>query len=474
MSHIRSVYEWHKEHLWLQFVIISICGILINFFELHPVFQSAIYAVSLAKIVLSLKLMNVNPGSVNDLENFSWKYYQSLPVNKNDLYRLYLINHLFNYIPGLFWFLCFHRHLAFLMEISPWTLLNWLPIAILTFIAFGLQSFVALVVYPRTQFSRVNKRFLLFKILRNGLYFCTGAIYLSIGVGTLAKWVHVDYPEFWGVLSTVISYFWNKYFGFALIAIGVTYQYHQNFSVWLDEKRKTPRSNWKALRDIPLMTAAVAFLIYPITYLTSTDDGGPDFHEAVIENKIQTVKRLIKDGADINQKNNLGFTPIMTAAYRGRGEIYSLLVDAGARQDFKLGSKKDYFYNGADLYFLSLRGGELSIVKSLFRPENLKLNLGNFGHNSLHIAAIRCHEAVLEFLIENKADVNVVTNNGRSPLHFAAKGGCFPAVASLLEAGADTLLKDKYNKFAYEYGSQTSRSPASYIKRKTLKRLPQK
>ena len=71
MKHIRSVYEWHKEQLWLQIAIITIGAIILNFFDVPAFLQLIIYLFMVTKIIMSLKLMNANPGSVNDQENFS-------------------------------------------------------------------------------------------------------------------------------------------------------------------------------------------------------------------------------------------------------------------------------------------------------------------------------------------------------------------------------------------------------------------
>lgn len=474
MSHIRSVYEWHKEQLWLQFLIISVCAFFINFFELHPLLEVAAYLLSITKIILSLRLMNVNPGSVNDQENFSWKYYQSLPVSKKDLYHLYLINHCFNFIPGLYWFICFHRPLAGLLEMSPWELILWTPLLTLALFAFGLQSFVSLVVYPRTQFTKINKRVLLYQNLRNGLYYVAAVMYAFLGFGVFVKITYKEYPHIFKLIKDFEPYILNKYVGIILLILTVIWMYRDNFRIWLDDKRRTPRTNWKAMRDIPVMLAVILLMVYPTTFLTTASDGGPDLHEAVIKNKLDTVKLLLKNGENINLKNEFGYTPIMTAATRGRGEIFHFLAKAGADLNQVTYKKENFGQSDSDLFELSIFGGDISIVKQLFRPERLNTVFPETGNTLLHSAVKRCHEEVIEFLIENNADLNAVNKLGQTPLHLASSENCFPAAASLFEAGADPLIKDKKNKLAYEYGSRSKRSPAAYIERKTLKRLPQK
>ncbi len=473
MNHIRSVYEWHKEQLWLQILIISAGALVLNFFEIHPLFQFVIYLVTLAKIVLSLKLMNVNPGSVNDLENFSWKYFQSLPLPKKDLYHLYLANSFFNYLPSVYFFLCYHRLIASLFETQPSEILFWFPYALLALFAFSIQSFVGLVVYPRIQFSRVNKRTLLFQNLRNGLYYLTGIFYFALGIGIAAKVLKADYPELIKYFDFAGQLVFNRYSMFGFLLVGTIWLYKDGFEVWLHEKFRTPKENWKPLRDVPIMAGLVGFLIFPMTFVTSSADGGIALHDAIISNRIAEVKLLVKKGANINEQNDNGFSPLMTAAFRGRSEIFNLLSDAGAAKDKVIkSSHKNYQYEGMNLFYLALKGGNLEIVKKLSSPENLN---NKFDMASpLHFAAHLCHEDVVDFLIDKGANVNALNKKGKTPLHKASERNCFPAVASLLEAGADPLIKDSKNKLAYEYGRKGPRSPASFLERKTLKRLPQK
>src|SRR5262249_42847438 len=47
----------------------------------------------------------------------------------------------------------------------------------------------------------------------------------------------------------------------------------------------------------------------------------------------QTVKLLIERGAMVNERNNVGVSPIITGAASGDPETVQLLLDAGARAD---------------------------------------------------------------------------------------------------------------------------------------------
>ncbi|OIQ27912.1 MAG: hypothetical protein BM564_10960 [Bacteroidetes bacterium MedPE-SWsnd-G2] len=58
------------------------------------------------------------------------------------------------------------------------------------------------------------------------------------------------------------------------------------------------------------------------------------FCTSIAKGDIQTVKKLIDMGADVNQKSN-GMTPAMYAAKFNRVEILKLLVENGAKLDRK-------------------------------------------------------------------------------------------------------------------------------------------
>jgi ankyrin repeat protein len=93
---------------------------------------------------------------------------------------------------------------------------------------------------------------------------------------------------------------------------------------------------------------------------------------AVKEGNLKKVIDLLENGADVNAKNNDGYTALMTASREGHKEIVELLIK-----------------NGADV--------------------NVK---NNDGGTALMYASSKGHKEIVELLIKNGADVNAKNNNG--------------------------------------------------------------
>lgn len=70
-----------------------------------------------------------------------------------------------------------------------------------------------------------------------------------------------------------------------------------------------------------------------------TNDGLSSFCKAVVKGDIETVRRLIALGEDVNQKS-LGMTPAILAARYNKAEILELLIAHGA--NLKIRSDKGY------------------------------------------------------------------------------------------------------------------------------------
>ncbi|OBS29580.1 hypothetical protein FPOA_03517 [Fusarium poae] len=128
---------------------------------------------------------------------------------------------------------------------------------------------------------------------------------------------------------------------------------------------------------------------------------------------VDTTKRLLAMGVDIELADEDGQTPLLWAAYNGHEAIVRLLLENGAR---------------------------IEVADQVY------------GRTSLSWAASKGHQNVVRILLDSGADVNAADNSQRTPLSWAASRGHVHTVRHLLEAGADNELAD----------SRSGRTPLSW------------
>jgi len=83
------------------------------------------------------------------------------------------------------------------------------------------------------------------------------------------------------------------------------------------------------------------------------------------------------------------------------------------------------------------RASRLDLVKVLLKAGADPDPACKYGHTPLHNLAIKGDVAVMELLLDHKAEVNVFNGNGNTPLHNAAQFGHPRAVELLINRGAD-------------------------------------
>lgn len=89
--------------------------------------------------------------------------------------------------------------------------------------------------------------------------------------------------------------------------------------------------------------------------------------------------------------------------------------------------------------------GELSAVDRLLIIDGVD---DDDGYAALHLAVIQGHANVVSALIKGRADVDVESLFGDTPLMWAAHQGNVAACKKLLRAGADIMLKNKRGRSA--------------------------
>lgn len=86
--------------------------------------------------------------------------------------------------------------------------------------------------------------------------------------------------------------------------------------------------------SLTTLNAKTHFTSSNTSELVSKKSSVSPFCLSIVKGDIETVKKLIELGADVNQKSN-GMTPAMYAAKFNKVEILKLLVEKGANTDLK-------------------------------------------------------------------------------------------------------------------------------------------
>jgi len=129
---------------------------------------------------------------------------------------------------------------------------------------------------------------------------------------------------------------------------------------------------------------------------------------AVDMNNIALVKLLLAYKADVNTRDNNGFTPLACA---DRPDIAKMLLvnnaDVSARDNS----------GGTALQWAVYRGSKYMV--ELLIASNVDVNAkDNGGRTPLHTAVERGFRPIVELLLTNKADVNARDNGGNTPLQL--------------------------------------------------------
>ena len=247
---------------------------------------------------------------------------------------------------------------------------------------------------------------------------------------------------------------WNSYFDFPL---------------W-----NTSDGGMKQFLDAVAWGDTVSIVKHLKTYTINTIDtesGLAPVHIAARQNKLQNLKYLIANGADINLKS-MGNSPLYFAVYNKHhaSAYYLMVLGANATEKFYLGmegplSLREIAAKNSDHYMIELLDNipsnkkKDSILRKLIpQLENISIeNIGqivktdkevvnfaipDFGYTLLSYVIVSNRPELVKLLIENGAMVKNIPHTELAPLHIAAIVGNETIVKMLLDAGADKTEKD--------------------------------
>ena len=160
--------------------------------------------------------------------------------------------------------------------------------------------------------------------------------------------------------------------------------------------------------------------------------------EATKRGDVAAVRTLLRGGADVNEAQGDGLTPLHVAAQEGNLDIVRLLIGAHANVEAKtrLG---DY----TPLHLASGAAHE-SVVRALLDAGAQPAATTTYtGVTSLHLAAKAVHgESVVKLLLQKGAPVNArEAAAGQTALMFAAAAGRTASILELLKRGADPAIR---------------------------------
>ncbi len=139
---------------------------------------------------------------------------------------------------------------------------------------------------------------------------------------------------------------------------------------------------------------------------------GTPLHWAAYMGHAEAARRLIRQGIDVNARDQVGRAPLHRAAAMGHHAVIEVLIDAGAD--------------------INARGDDGSVPL----------------HWAVYLTT-RDGPQTVELLLRKGADPNLARANGVTPLHLAAaldSGDLKPVIERLLEHGAEIEARDQWHR----------------------------
>ena len=153
-------------------------------------------------------------------------------------------------------------------------------------------------------------------------------------------------------------------------------------------------------------------------------------------NNFKKAKKAIEMGADVNEKTKMGIEAMHVAAYyQSSPLIVDLLLKNGADVNAKDNKGRSI------LNYASYRGNK-NLIPILIKN---KVNINSkdrMGISPLHMASIHNKVEVVKILLNNGANVNISDNYRWTPLHWAVREGHKDVIKLLMSKDADFQIKN--------------------------------
>lgn len=165
-----------------------------------------------------------------------------------------------------------------------------------------------------------------------------------------------------------------------------------------------------------------------------------DLAAAAREADVETVRAVLRTGADVNAPDAEGTSALLWAAYNSSPELVAILLAAGA--DPNAASQF-----GVTPLLQAARNGDAATVRALLEGGADVTRAVREGETPLMAAARSGHVEIVAQLLAHGADPNAVEAlQEQTALMWAAAEGHLPVVEALLTAGADPNRKARVSE----------------------------
>lgn len=205
---------------------------------------------------------------------------------------------------------------------------------------------------------------------------------------------------------------------------------------------------WATVATRELMERDPSYTYTPLEFLKAVEIG----NSAVIS-------RFLDRGAELNMRDERGWSPLMIATSNGNEEITALLIRNGAN----VGDKDNAGY--IPLHWAAFNGHD-KVVNLLLENNSDPNAFSKFGWTPLMQAATRGHLVVAERLVEGGADVNLPSKDGWTALLKASSNGHARMVMLLLAMGADPNMQHQDGSTALSIASKEENAAIMAILRR--------
>lgn len=198
----------------------------------------------------------------------------------------------------------------------------------------------------------------------------------------------------------------------------------------------------------------LVYLVVLIGFSLANAGSYDDFFRALKEDDPKVVRNLLSRGFDANTLSPNRVHGLYTALQEGALKVAEVLID-WPQTNVEWRTSQDE----SPLMMAALKGHTELARKLIARGADVNKP----GWAPLHYAATGGHLKIMELLLEEHAFIDAQSPNGTTPLMMAAHYGSTAAVKLLLEAGADTQMKNELGLSAVDFARRANRPDAAEL-----------